>query len=84
MIDIEKIVSPLIEEQFPEFYQENGASFIDFVKQYYVWMESQNQALNASRSLLVYLDIDKTTFSNTLGQNILVACLLMRQLTLSF
>lgn len=61
MIDIEKIVSPLIEEQFPEFYQENGASFIDFVKQYYVWMESQNQALNASRSLLDYRDIDKTS-----------------------
>lgn len=60
MINIEKTISHLVQEQFPDFYQENGADFLDFVKQYYVWMESQNQALNASRSLLDYRDIDKT------------------------
>ena len=60
MIDIEKLVSPLIQEQFPEFYQEEGPRFVDFIRQYYIWLESQNQALNISRSLFNYRDIDST------------------------
>jgi hypothetical protein len=61
MKEIESIVSPLIKTQFPEFYATEGARFIDFVQQYYVWMESQNQAVNRSRSLFDYRDIDKTS-----------------------
>ena len=61
MIDVEKIISPLVKTQFPEFYASEGARFIDFVRQYYVWMESQNQATNRSRSLFDYKDIDKTS-----------------------
>ena len=61
MIDVEKIISPLVKTQFPEFYVSEGARFIDFVRQYYVWMESQNQATNRSRSLFDYKDIDKTS-----------------------
>ena len=60
MLDIEKIISPLVKTQFPEFYQTEGPMFVDFVKQYYVWMESQNQTINQSRSLFDYRDIDKT------------------------
>lgn len=60
MLDIEKLISPLVKAQFPEFYQAEGSQFIDFVKQYYVWMESQNQAIKQSRSLFDYRDIDKT------------------------
>lgn len=61
MIDIEKIISPLVKTQFPEFYVSEGERFIDFVRQYYVWMESQNKATNRSRSLFDYKDIDKTS-----------------------
>lgn len=61
MKEIESIISPLVKTQFPEFYTTEGPRFIDFVKQYYVWMETQNQALNASRNLFNYRDIDKTS-----------------------
>jgi hypothetical protein len=37
---IEKNISLLIENQFPAFYREQGPVFVEFVKQYYKWMES--------------------------------------------
>ena len=61
MKDIEKLISPFVESQFPEFYRSEGPRFVDFVKQYYVWMEQQNNALGASRSLGNTRDIDKTS-----------------------
>lgn len=61
MKEIERIISPLIQTQFPEFYQEEGPRFIDFVKQYYAWMEQENQALGLSRTLFNVRDIDKTS-----------------------
>lgn len=60
MSAIEKFVSPFIPQQFPAFYKEEGPNFIAFVKAYYEWMESANQALQRSRSLLEYADIDTT------------------------
>ena len=60
MKDIESLISPLIKSQFPEFYQEEGPRFIDFVRLYYAWMEAQDGAVNASRRLFDYRDIDKT------------------------
>lgn len=60
MSAIEKFVSPFIPQQFPAFYKEEGPNFIAFVKAYYEWMESTNQALQRSRSLLKYADIDTT------------------------
>lgn len=73
MINIEQLVSPLVKSQFPEFYNEEGARFIDFVKQYYVWLESQNQTLNVSRNLFNIRDIDHTneTFINHFKQKYL-------------
>lgn len=61
MKDIEATISSLVKTQFPEFYNTEGTRFVDFVQQYYVWMESQNQAVNRSRNLLNYRDIDKTS-----------------------
>jgi len=40
MKNIEKRISPLIQSQFPAFYQEEGENFIAFVKAYYEWMEN--------------------------------------------
>lgn len=78
---IEKLISPFIESQFPLFYQEEGPQFIEFVKAYYSWLESQGEILHESRSLLEYRDIDttlnnfllyfKNKYINSLPENIL-------------
>lgn len=57
---IEKKISNLIEGQFPQFYQEEGADFILFMKAYYEWLESEGQAISQSRNLFDYRDIDNT------------------------
>lgn len=60
MKKIESIISPLVENQFPSFYKEEGPQFIAFVKAYYEWMESANNVLYQSRKLPDYRDIDTT------------------------
>jgi len=57
---IEKKISNLIENQFPSFYKEQGPIFIEFVRQYYKWLETEN-ALKHSRNFFDYKDIDDTT-----------------------
>lgn len=42
---IEKTISGLIRDQFPEFYKEEGELFITFVKAYYEWLENSLQEL---------------------------------------
>jgi hypothetical protein len=59
-MSIEKTISNLVESQFPYFLQEEGPLFIEFAKQYYVWMEDQNNALYYSRNMLEFKDIDTT------------------------
>jgi len=49
-----------IKEQFPDFYNEEGESFTDFISLYYQWMES-NQYTGASKQIPTILDIDTTT-----------------------
>jgi len=61
MKSIEPIISPLVKSHFPEFYSDEGPKFVDFVQQYYTWMETENQALNISRNLFDYKDIDNTS-----------------------
>lgn len=60
MANIEKYISNFIESQFPEIYRDEGPVFVEFVKQYYEWMESSNNTLFHSRRLLDYKDIDST------------------------
>jgi hypothetical protein len=45
MIPIEQAVSPLVENMFPSFYQEEGPNFIAFMKAYYEWLETPTQTL---------------------------------------
>jgi hypothetical protein len=61
MKNIEKRISPLIQSQFPSFYQEEGENFIAFTRAYYEWLESTNNPLYHSRRLPDYRDIDSTT-----------------------
>lgn len=61
MREIESTISSLVKTQFPEFYLQEGPRFVDFVQQYYAWMETTNQATNRSRNLFSYRDVDKTS-----------------------
>jgi hypothetical protein len=56
----EKTISNLIEQQFPAVYREDGPLLVEFVKKYYEWMESANNALYHSRRLPESRDIDLT------------------------
>ena len=59
-LDLTKNISQLVKSQFPSFYAEEGEMFIAFVKAYYEWLESDDQALYHSRRLSEYKDIDRT------------------------
>jgi hypothetical protein len=50
-IRIEKTISNFIQNQFPQFYQEEGENFILFVKTYFEWMETEGQPIREAREL---------------------------------
>ena len=50
MREIEDFISPLVEQQFPSFYQEEGQLFITFVKAYYEWAEKNLQLITLEDS----------------------------------
>jgi len=58
---VEKYISNFVENQFPQFYQEDGPTFILFMKAYYEWMESDGNPIGEARSLFDNRDIDNTT-----------------------
>ena len=49
---IEKYISQFVESQFPDFYKEQGPTFIAFVKAYYEWMESNSSLVNSSNTVI--------------------------------
>lgn len=53
-------INQWIGAQFPQFYNEDGANFIAFVKAYYEWLEQSGNAVHEIRSLLSYMDVDET------------------------
>jgi hypothetical protein len=59
---IQKKISTFVSSQFPSFYREEGDMFIQFMKAYYEWMESEESdaVIRKSRNLLDYRDIDAT------------------------
>ena len=59
-MSIDEKTSLLIEQQFPDFVYEDGENLIQFVKAYYEWMEQTGNALDASKNLLNYQDLDNT------------------------
>ena len=60
MRNIEDTISFFVKNQFPSFYEEQGPSFVEFVKQYYKYLEQTGNPLFYSRNLLEYRDVDKT------------------------
>lgn len=69
-------ISQLIQNQFPDFYRDEGENFIAFVRAYYEWLEQKNNILYHSRMLQSYSDIDSTPeafishFKNTYLQGV--------------
>jgi hypothetical protein len=59
-LTIEKTISNFVQNQFPQFYQEEGENFILFVKTYFEWMEQEGQPIKEARELFEYRDIDTT------------------------
>jgi hypothetical protein len=58
---VEKYISNLVENQFPQFYHEDGPTFILFTKAYYEWMEQTGNPIGEARQLFDIRDIDNTT-----------------------
>ena len=58
---VERTISNLIEQQFPAFYRTEGPVFVEFVKAYYKWLETSNNAIYHARRIFDYKDIDDTT-----------------------
>ncbi len=60
MKDIEDNISLFVRQQFPGFYNDDGANFVEFAKEYYRYLESTNNAIYFARNLIEFRDIDKT------------------------
>ncbi len=58
--DIEDFISPLIEQQFPEIFREDGPLLTLFVKAYYEYLEQSTKSLGYSRDLIQYTDPDQS------------------------
>lgn len=61
MQDIHDKIAFLIEEQFPDFYHEDGPNLIDFVKGYFEFLEEHDKTTEAARNLFTERDVDTAT-----------------------
>ena len=52
--------SSVVEQQFPQHIREDGPNLTAFVKGYYEYLEQSNNALETSKNLLNYQDVDNT------------------------
>lgn len=58
---IDKLISFHIEKQFPAIYREDGQELVQFVKEYYKFLETNtSQSLYNGRRIYEYRDIDTT------------------------
>lgn len=58
MVNENFTVSHLIDSQFPDFVSENHPRFLEFIRAYYEWMETQNNPLYESKNILKNQDVD--------------------------
>jgi hypothetical protein len=61
---LEAKISNFIEQQFPNIYREEGQFFVEFLKQYYVWLETDSTSpVYQARRYVSDHDIDSTVDS---------------------
>jgi hypothetical protein len=53
-------VSAILSEQLPEFIQSDHTTFVAFIEAYYQWLEVEGNAIERTRNVRLYNDIDKT------------------------
>jgi len=58
--EVYKKISPLVEQQFPEYIRENGPRFVAFMEAYYEYLEQSGKSIDAIRTLKDNQDIDRT------------------------
>jgi len=56
--ELEKIISPMIEEQFPKFLRSNHRKLVLFIKAYYEWLEKKGNPGYVLSNLSSVYDID--------------------------
>lgn len=54
-------ISKLVENQFPDFYKEEGPKFLAFIEAYYEYLEQENRLTDRIQNLQSYSDINTTT-----------------------
>lgn len=59
-LDIDNGVSNLVGRQVPSFVATDHGQFVEFLKQYYEWMEFEDNPKYESNNLIHYRDIDDT------------------------
>lgn len=59
-LDIDNGVSNLLNERVPQFIAADHTTFVEFLKQYYEWMEFEGNPKYVSNKLLDYRDVDDT------------------------
>jgi len=60
-MSVNEKISKLVQNQFPDFYKEEGSQFLQFIEAYYAWMEETDQVTDGIRNLKSYRDISTTT-----------------------
>lgn len=63
MRHIEPRIKQYVPHQFPQVFREDGPNFVEFVKGYYQWLETEGKVIAESRLLADYRDIDDTSDS---------------------
>ena len=66
MRDIEDKISLFVQNQFPQFYREDGESFVLFMQAYYEWLEQNHQELTLESNTNFVVG-DTVTQGNTSG-----------------
>ena len=58
--DFEDFISPLIEQQFPAVYRDDGPVLVSFVKAYYEYLEQTDKDLYNTRKMFENRDVDQS------------------------
>ena len=56
----DKKTSILLDQQLPQYVRENGPNLVAFLRAYYEWAEQANNAIEVSKNLINYQDLDTT------------------------
>lgn len=53
-------LSLLVKQQLPEFIRNDYETFVEFVESYYEWMDQSGNAVDLSKNIPTYMDLDRS------------------------